>query len=337
MGSAGFYNPDIDGPFAVVPHAALSDGFRSDVVLFHEYMHHFMLQHFAGLSVLVRGRLCRTVLQHSLRARREHRHRLLRRPSRYYPARRPAAAPRSDVRHPSDFGRQLFYANAWALTHYLLISAERPNQLNRYINLIGTGWLAEVAAQEAFGGLDTLERDFRRYRGGRTIPTLILRNNQLPAPGPIAIEPLGRAEEALVWLSVEYRTEPEGGYRLNLVRHVRTRVAQMADDPVALQFLADVEALGGDLEAAGRAADAVMARRPDAPRALLRKGLTEIALLERARDVDRTRWTAAREWIRRANAASPDDPSDSVRLLPRLRAAGHAAPGGGRRRARARP
>ncbi|HST37590.1 MAG TPA: hypothetical protein VLK25_13305 [Allosphingosinicella sp.] len=82
----------------------------------------------------------------------------------------------------------------------------------------------------------------------------------------------------------------------------------MPGDPAALQLLADVEALGGNLEAAGRAVDAVLARRPDAPRALLRKGLVEVALLERAHVTDRARWTAAREWIRRANAASPDDP-----------------------------
>ena len=136
----------------------------------------------------------------------------------------------------------------------------------------------------------------------------MIRFDQAPAPGPVAIESLGRGEEAVLWQQVEYRTRPDEGALRNLVRRVRSRAAETRNDPATLQLLADVEARAGNFAEATRAIDALLALQPAAPRALLRKGLIEIALLERDRVADRARWVAARGWLRRANLAGPDDP-----------------------------
>jgi tetratricopeptide (TPR) repeat protein len=309
-GPAGFYRADVSGPFAVAPRQAVSDEFSADVILFHEYMHHFMLQNYAitypawfveGYAELFSNTRLERDGSIVIGLFADHRGWSL----------RATPPPLRDLM----FGRLremdagLFYANAWALTHYLVISDERTGQLSRYIALVDGGRPPAQAADEAFtGGMAALERDFRRYRAGRRIPTLQLRFADLATPGPIEIQALGRGEEALLWQRVEYRS---GGTQLalqGLLRRVRSRAQEVPGDPAALQLLADVEAAGRNYPAATRAIDALLARQPDAPDALLRKGLIEIAVLQRDRITDRQRWTDARQWIRRANEAAPDNP-----------------------------
>jgi hypothetical protein len=304
----GFYVPHLTGPFAVVPRRTGDEYFEADVVLFHEYVHHFMLQHF---SVAYPGWFVEGYAEFFSNTRFErdgsivlgsfadHRGFAL----------RADPPPLAEIMLPNrrrmDPG--IFYAHAWALTHYLLISDERQGQLQRYLALVGGGRPPLLAIDEAFGGMAALQRDYRRYRAASRIPTLILRFDQAPQPGPIRIEALDPVEERLLWLRLERLREPDGILRDGLLRRVRTRVAQSPTDPAALQLLADTEALVGNFPAATRAVDILLAARPQAPRALLRKGLIELALLERDRVTDHARWVAAREWLRRANLAGSDD------------------------------
>lgn len=306
--AGGFYNAHITGPYAVAPRSTNDDDFEAEVILFHEYVHHFMLQHFpaaypgwfiegyAELFANTRFERGGSIVIGSFA---DHRGWTL----------RADPPPLADLMLPgrSRVPMGLFYAHAWGLTHYLLISDERPGQLQSYLALVGGGHLPGQAAQEAFGGIDSLERDYRRYRRGLRIPTLILRFDQAPAIGPITIEPLTDVEDNLLWLRLETLHEPRGILRDNLLRRGRVRVALTPDDPAALQYLADLEAYAGNLPEATRAVDRVLAAQPQAPRALLRKGLIELALLERNRVTDHARWVAARDWLRRANLAAPDD------------------------------
>ena len=308
-GAAGFYAADVAGPYAVSPQHSLDDSFTADVILFHEYVHHFMLQHFStayppwfveGYAELFSNTRFDPDGSIVVGSYATHRAPWLH-----------ATPPRlRSILFGT--GRRLplpeLYANAWRLTHYLLISTERPGQLNRYINLIASGRPPEAAAEEAFHGIDALERDFWRYRRATTNTALRIRPGQLPAPAPAVIETLSPGEQNLLWQQLEYRRGPPEGQLEALLRRVRTGAAETPNDPAALQLLADVEALAGNYEPAGRTVDALLALRPDAPRALLRKGLIEIALLERDRVTDAERWTSARAWLRRAARAAPDDP-----------------------------
>lgn len=308
-GVAGFYSANITGPYTVAPRRTGMDNLEADVILFHEYVHHFMLQHFPvaypgwfieGYAELFSNTRFERDGSIVLGSFNDHRGLTL----------MATPPPLRDLMFRNGHGIPIsqFYAHAWGLTHYFLISDERPGQLQRYLALVGAGRAPEQAAQEAFGDVDALERDYRRYRRSPRIPTLIYRFDQAPQPGPVTIERLGQAEGNLLWLRLEYQQEPDGDAREGLVRRVRTRVAQTPNDPAALQLLADVEAFAGNYDAATRAIDALLARQPSAPRALLRKGLIELALLERARVTDHARWMAARDWLRRANLAAPDDP-----------------------------
>ncbi len=67
-----------------------------------------------------------------------------------------------------------FYAQSWALTHYLLLGdPERRQQLGRYVASVGNGRPAETAFSEAFGSdLELLEREVRDHVRGPRIPFL---------------------------------------------------------------------------------------------------------------------------------------------------------------------
>jgi hypothetical protein len=306
--AGGFYTAHITGPYAVAPRRTNDDEFTSDVILFHEYVHHFMLQHFPAAypGWFVEGY---AELFSNTRFERDGSIVIGSFPDHRGWTLRADPPPLANLMLPgrSRVPMNLFYAHAWGLTHYLLISDERPGQLQRYLALVGSGRPPEQAAQEVFGGISALERDYRRYRGGLRIPTLILRFDQAPPLGPITIEPLSEVEDNLLWLRLELLHEPRGVLRDGLLRRGRERVALTPNDPVAVQYLADLEVFAGNYPAATRAVDRVLAAQPQAPRALLRKGLIELALLERDGVTDHARWVAARDWLRRANLASPDD------------------------------
>lgn len=308
---AGFYRGRAEGPFLVAPRRDFSLTLDSDTILFHEYVHHFMLHNYATVypswfvegyaELLSNARFDENSILIGSFA--EHRARELGLPS---PALRSLMF--ESPRRMRGTNATAFYANAWLLTHYLALSESRAGQLGRYFAMVGEGRTPEAAAEAAFGSLDTMQRDLRRYRSGGYIPTLTIRFDEAPPIGPITVEELSPGEEQITWLLLQYRAGVPRRERAGFARRVRARATEAPNDPATLQLLADTEYLVGDYAAAGRAIDTLLAVQPDAPRALLRKGLVEIRLLEHAGIRDAARWTAARDWIRRANLANPDDP-----------------------------
>jgi tetratricopeptide (TPR) repeat protein len=60
--------------------------------------------------------------------------------------------------------RNIFYAESWALVHYLLLgSPQRKGQLVTYLEKFADGVPPEKAVREAFGAPDDLEKELRRY------------------------------------------------------------------------------------------------------------------------------------------------------------------------------
>ena len=269
--AAGVYMPRAAGPFMVAPRADVSRSFDADVVLFHEYTHHFMLQNFStvyppwfveGYAELLSTTRFGRDGSITIGSFAHHRSRELTLPP-------PPLATLlfETARNMRGIDRVGYYANAWFLTHYLILSDARPGQLGRYIALIGDGRTPQQAAEQAFGGLQSLQRDFLRYRRAGRIPTVTLRFDQGPAVGPIAIETLSSGEESLLWQQVQYRRGVEGDDVAPFARRVRARAAEAPNDPAAMQLLADTEFLAKDYAAARRAVDALLVLRPDEPRA----------------------------------------------------------------------
>ncbi|HYO90088.1 MAG TPA: DUF1570 domain-containing protein, partial [Pyrinomonadaceae bacterium] len=72
--------------------------------------------------------------------------------------------------------QSIFYAQSWALIHYLLLGNEgkRAPQLNRFIDLVSGGAALEAAFQQAFQmDFATLEKELKKYVQRDTYPVTI--------------------------------------------------------------------------------------------------------------------------------------------------------------------
>ncbi|HEX8458989.1 MAG TPA: tetratricopeptide repeat protein [Pyrinomonadaceae bacterium] len=69
--------------------------------------------------------------------------------------------------------RGVFYAQSWALVHYLMFGqqAKRQPQLNRYLGLVSSGMSQQQSFQTAFGAdIEAIEKELRDYIGRNTYP-----------------------------------------------------------------------------------------------------------------------------------------------------------------------
>jgi Protein of unknown function (DUF1570) len=69
--------------------------------------------------------------------------------------------------------RGVFYAQSWALVHYLLLGnqARRQPQLHRYLALVGQGASQQQSFESAFGAdIEAIEKELRDYIGRNTYP-----------------------------------------------------------------------------------------------------------------------------------------------------------------------
>lgn len=115
------------------------------------------------------------------------------------PLTRLLAADHSSPEYRNEFRARIFYAQSWALVHYLMIGnegAERAGQLRKYLELVAGGRGSLAAATEAFGDLKKLETQLRRY-----IRSLTFRFARMPAPASpaaqeVTVRPLEEPEAA---------------------------------------------------------------------------------------------------------------------------------------------
>lgn len=100
----------------------------------------------------------------------------------------------------------LYYAQAWAMTHYFMSTPERTQMLGRYLAAVVRGEDSVVAMQAATGRTpEQLQNDVRRYVSG---PINVL-TPQISLPDPeVAITRLTRAEAEAVWLVIRLDTTP---------------------------------------------------------------------------------------------------------------------------------
>ncbi len=88
--------------------------------------------------------------------------------------------------------RGRFYAQAWAMAHYLLLGAEdRRGQVARFVDLLARGTAEDDAFDDAFGDPDTLREELARYLERRILPSL-----QVPVTVTLQDDVRGRALSA---------------------------------------------------------------------------------------------------------------------------------------------
>jgi hypothetical protein len=314
-GLAGYYISDARGLMFVGMRAAGAQrGFDPDIVLFHEYVHHFMYQYFpaaypvwysegypefwASIQFLDNDVVEIGHLQ-------EGRYRsFVQGMNRWVPLRQLMTAHSyADVPE-----IDLIYAQGWLLSRYMFENPERRRQIQAYLNAINQGMSYEEAMNRHIGrNASELNDELFTYasRGRYNVIRLPFRTIDV---GPIAVRTLSPAEQALIEQEIKLSQGVQQREMADRAAEVRRIAANFPNDPFALNLLAEAEHLAGNLPAATAAVDRLLQVAPNHPRGLMRKGKLEVERLRAAGSTDRAAWTAARQYIVRAMQAAPNDP-----------------------------
>ena len=316
FGVNGYYENNARGPFIVgtrMTGGAYMSGLDPEIVLQHEYAHHFMFSYFPatyptwytegfaefwGTTRLLDDDVFEVGLPSNARL-------LSLGEDRWMPLDRILAARTYD-----DAGSQLglIYAEGWLLLRYLFENRERRGQLERYLNLINRGVTYEEAMNQAFGeGARALNAELRRYSQSPRFNILRVPFRRIEVP-PITVRTLRPAEEALLGQEIRLGLGVLQRHAADFATEVRGIASRYPDDPYALAILAEAEMLTDRGEAARAALDRLLAIDPNHARALAWRGQLQVGALRAAGSRDEGAWTGAREPIRRAIQLAPDDP-----------------------------
>ncbi|GAA4757533.1 DUF1570 domain-containing protein [Sphingomonas daechungensis] len=198
------------------------------------------------------------------------------------------------------------YSRGWLLAHYLAFEPSRRGQASKYIDLIQKGVPALDAAKQAFGDLRQLDRELEKYHERDTLPTRIIPASMIKI-GPVEVRPLPENEEAVVPLrmKLEARIEDSATAR-GVVSAARSVVARYPQSAAAAEVLAQAELQAKNYAEASAAADKVLAIEPKSPKALVYKGRAELELAKKS--PQSANWSAIRGWFSKANHLDPSAP-----------------------------
>lgn len=309
----GFYQSRAGGSVAFIPRVdgtqqagRVSEG---ELVLLHEYAHHFMFSVFSGSPPLWFGEGF----------------------AEFYAAAKfekdgsvglglPAAHRGAELFYAKDVPLEMllntrkyrenasksfdsFYGRSWLLFHYLTLSGKRSGQMADYLARLGKGEGEEAAATGAFGDLAALDKELEAYLLARRMKYMKLDASKISSAA-IAVRPLTAAETAIMPVMMRSRRGVNEETAPVVLEEAQKVAAQYPDDPFVLSALAEAEYDAGNDDAALAAAEKAIARNPQAVGAMIQK---IYALFRKAKDDD-TLWPKVRAAIASANRAENDNP-----------------------------
>lgn len=305
----GFYTPGEERIFAVTG----GTGKDNDSTLFHEYAHHYMQQHLTGAypgwfvegfaEFFATAELTPTHMRVGL----------------HDPGRMNSLTMGSNSWMPMDqllrsrsydtgARGHFYYAQSWALTHYLMSTPERRAKLGAYLAAVMSGRNPVEALQ---GTIDRtpaqLQDDVRRYLAGEI--NYLSQAHEFPTV-EVRVERLSPAEADLVWLDLRLaRFVPEELRAANLVEAQRI-AARYPGDPLAARVLAQAHMDMQQDDEAVAVMRPVVEAHPEEPLGLRFFAATLLEAGDRA-DVDAGRRNALYAEARRAlGQAYAIDPLD---------------------------
>ncbi len=360
---AGYYDPQLSGPISVIPLKSGSDGsFSGELILFHEYTHHFMLQYQAaaypawyveGFAEIASTASFERPGAITFGKAAKHREAELRY-SKHYPA-----AKMLDGRFLKEkSGAEGWeYGDAWALSHYLTFSDKRRGQLGAYLKAINAGQPYAEAAK-VFGDLNDVTREVNIYIEGGSFPYKAppLPADVIKAPD---IRPLTVTEAefiddnivmerfALINTREEYEAQAkvrekagkpmkkdydtyfkeESTARDKWMQGLNSRVARFAGDPSAWNVKAHAECMAKDFAACLKSADKSLTLKSDDWEAQMRKGQALIGIAKTLPEARRGAPASdGRQWLLKANKANPAAHEPLFYYFESFAAEGKAAP-----------
>jgi tetratricopeptide (TPR) repeat protein len=311
---AGFYLGRATGSVAFTPRAKNAGGeydLNEQIVLFHEYAHHFMLQNYPGAvpAWLVEGyaefhSTARDEPDGSLGIGVPAYHRNYSLTGEQIPIDRLLTASVGEL-GPMD--RDKLYGRGWLLTHYLSFERARAGQLRTYLAEINSGTASLDAARKAFGDLRKLDKDLNAYLARPRLHYHKLAPAELGI-GKVEVRALTPAEAAVMSVRIRSKRGVDETTAKALVPLARAAAGPYPNDAFAQVTLAEAEYDAGNLKEAEAAADRAIAADPKSVEALVYKGRARMALAVEAEAADPKVWADVRHWFRAANRLDPEDP-----------------------------
>lgn len=339
-GVAGFYTSNVLGPYAVVPRRVTftGDPIVRDIVIHHEYAHHFMLQYFPasyprwyteGFAELIGS--SRIMPDGKIAYGYPAKHRGDAIAFHWVPLQRLLTVPMDEIKQID------LYGQGWALTHFLTFSPTRAPQLRQFLQSLNRGSTA-VEAAKSFGDLDQLNREALNYlRQG----TLDYRPVAVPLQQPLinGTRALSAAEADLIPETIAFSDEDtatirkaedrarEQARQQAILAQIRTKAGRYPTDSFALRLLAEAEAAAGNYAAAEAAADRLLALNAENVPALVVKSRAMSRAAQRLAGPARITMAAkARELAVKANRLDNNEPLALVAFYESYKAQGTKPP-----------
>ena len=208
----------------------------------------------------------------------------------------------------TEVGRGMFYAQSWALTHWLLADGERVRGLSSYVAAVNGGRDPVEAWQAVFGmSTNQLSEALRAHVRGR----LTYAKVNIPPVDPeitVTTLPPAAGEVLLPALNARFWDQDKVDGPA-LLQTLRAAVARFPEDPLALVAAGRAEMRWGDLAAAEAALTGALDRQADNVEGLI---LMADLATRRAADLDDEaeqgrQLQQARDFLQRAREADPTD------------------------------
>lgn len=308
-GIDGYYSSSDNDTFAILVRG------RSDDILLHEYVHHFMARngdarHPGWLSEGFAEYFATATVSESGRATFG-----LPDPGRQYALQQNRWLPMDQLLRAKgsldiegSTARGMYYAQAWALTHWTLSNADRVRSLAAFQTAVSRGQDPVEAWEATFGMTQAqLTAQLRAYAQG---PLRYAELTIPPVAPTITVSVLSPAADAVILPMINARSPSEDGVDgPALLATLRTAAARFPDDPLALVGLGHAEKLWGDETAAETALTRALERQGDNLDGLLLMA----AIAEEHGDVALnetetvSHYRRAQGYLRRALDADPTD------------------------------
>ncbi len=307
---AGIYRPSVTGSIALTSRIKGHDPteLNTQIVLLHEYAHHFMLLNFPasyptwfvegyaefysvsrfedngdvsiGIVALDRARELMTTEN----------------------------MPSADI-----FAGKIAYdaildAKGWLLTHYLSFEPSRKGQLEAFLEALNAGKPPLDAARAAFGDLRLLDRELHAYLHRKTMSYARISAAFL-TPGPVTVSDVSEGEAAMMEVRMNSRFGVDAREAQQRVAQARRIAAPYPNDPAVQCALAEAEDDAANPDNSDAAADRLLAVDPKSICGMVFKGRAALMRATKAKAAaDDKAWSVARSWFSRANHIEPEDP-----------------------------
>ncbi|HEV2043370.1 MAG TPA: hypothetical protein VGR05_01705, partial [Sphingomicrobium sp.] len=237
-GVGGYYVGGVTGPYIVTPRKARQildyAKLEPEVVFFHEYTHHLMLQNTnkpmpswltEGFAEFLANPLFNADGSIGLGTPATHRAEYIVK-SKFAPLEMMLEG-RSDSLAYTGYSFQN-YVQGWLMTHYLSFEPSRTGQIDDYVNRISKGENALTAARAAFGDLGKLDNELAAYRRTDKFPYLKIDSSKLTVP-PVNVTALSPAAGEIMMMRIYSKTGYQGlskGSVLKRAREIAPRAPQ---------------------------------------------------------------------------------------------------------------